>query len=107
MEMSDISSCFLSRGTANSYSSFIYPYGAHGPVSRHASSYNFLRYQAEGLSPIQSGVKTLPFLLSIVVCECDFLLLHKLITKLKIAAIISGALIKVQCNLNMRKLHTH
>ena len=43
-----------------------------GPVSRHASSYNFLRYQAEGLSPIQSGVKTLPFLLSVVVCEYDF-----------------------------------
>jgi len=37
-----------------------------------------LWYQAEGLSPIQSGVKTLPFLFSIV-----------------ISAIVSGALVKI------------
>ena len=85
---------------------FFTPMVHNGPVSRRAPNHNSLRYQAEGYSPIQSGVQTLPFLLSIVVCEYGLLFTRKLITKIKIlAAIISGALVKVQYPSNMRKLH--
>ena len=82
MEMLDISFCFLFRGTANSHSSIFYPYGAQGLVSRRAPTHNSLRYQAQGRSPIQSGVRTLPFLLSLVLCEYGLLFTRKLITKL-------------------------
>ena len=43
-------------------------------LSRSASTYKSHRYQAEGRSPIQSGVQTLPFLLSVVVCEYGFII---------------------------------
>ena len=80
-----ISVCLLFRVTANSYSSFFYPYGAHGPISRGAPTHHSFRYQAEGLSPVQSGIKTFPFLLSLVLCEYDLLFTRKLISKLKIS----------------------
>jgi hypothetical protein len=80
MEMLDIPFCFRYRGTVNLQSSFFYPYGAHGPVFRRAPTHNTLRFQAQGISPIQSGIKTLPFFLSVVVCEYGLLFTRKLIT---------------------------
>lgn len=50
-----------------------------------ATTHYSLRYQAEGHSPFQSGVQSLPFLLSLVVCEYGLLFTRKLITKLNIS----------------------
>ena len=83
MDMLDIPFCLGFRGTANSYSSFFYPYGAHGPVSRRTPTHNSLRYQAEGYSPVQSGIMSLPFLLSMVICEYGLLFTRNLMTKPK------------------------